>query len=106
MINNSFNKRYKKLPIATSESVNCDTEVHNHSEFEILYIEKGSSEVTVSGKTFIANPPKIIKTIEITTAKRGRLIKNSENMRYSPILYFFYNIKLKFSTLFYFVNII
>lgn len=55
MINNSFNKRYKKLPIATSESVNCDTEVHNHSEFEILYIEKGSSEVTVSGKTFIAN---------------------------------------------------
>ena len=54
MINNSFNVRYKKLPIAISQSANCDTEVHNHNEFEILYIEKGSSEVTISGKTFTA----------------------------------------------------
>lgn len=74
MINNSFSKRYKKLPIATSESVNCDTEVHNHSEFEILYIEKGSSEFSVGGKTFTARENDIvfINPMQVHSIKRDK----------------------------------
>ena len=52
MINNSFKLRYKSLPIAISKSANCNTETHNHPEFEILKILSGSGSVWVGGEEY------------------------------------------------------
>ena len=52
MINNSFRLRYKSLPVAISHSKNCNTETHNHLEFEILKIISGNSTVKISGEEY------------------------------------------------------
>ena len=52
MVNNSFKVRYKSLPIAISKSTNSNTETHNHPEFEILKILKGSGSVWGGGEEY------------------------------------------------------
>ena len=60
MINNSFQLRYKSLPVAISKSNNCNTEKHNHSEFEILKITSGSSTVTIAGECYLVSAGDLI----------------------------------------------
>ena len=54
MLDDSFRIRYKTVPFAvhtkTDSAVSVD--MHNHAEFEILQITRGTSAVTVSGKTY------------------------------------------------------
>lgn len=57
MLDDSFKIRYKAVPVAISQTKKIaeDTLIHNHSEFEILLIEKGKSEINISGKKYDAN---------------------------------------------------
>lgn len=50
MIEDNFKSQYKSLPIAVSYDTGVYTNAHNHREFEILYFQKGSAEVTVNNK--------------------------------------------------------
>ncbi len=52
MLDDSFRKRYKNVPLAISESTDWNTSAHNHVEFEILYFEEGASTVKVGDKTY------------------------------------------------------
>ncbi len=52
MLNDSFRKRFKTIPLATSLSEGWGADPHNHSEFEILYFEKGNQTVKIGGQTY------------------------------------------------------
>lgn len=52
MLDDSFRKRFKTVPLAISSSVNYGTDVHNHSEFEILYFEKGNQTVKIGDRFY------------------------------------------------------
>ncbi len=56
MLDNSFRLRYKAVPLATSIMGKAmdNTPVHNHSEFEILFITKGTSTIRINNTTYTA----------------------------------------------------
>lgn len=56
MLNDSFRIRYKAVPIAISEQNDhfSPTKLHNHNEFEILLILKGSCTVRIANKEYYA----------------------------------------------------
>jgi len=55
MYNDSFRARYGNAPIAISSTEDhSPTELHIHSEIEMLYIAKGSSQVHISNETYAA----------------------------------------------------
>ena len=55
MIEDNFKSQYKSLPIAVSYDTGVYTNAHNHREFEILYFQKGSAEVTVNNKVYLVS---------------------------------------------------
>ena len=80
MLDDYFKIRYKTIPIAISEQKDFGiTELHNHSEFEILCITDGSSvvrvgdrEYTVSkGDTVFINPMEIHSVTADTSRPYG-----------------------------------
>lgn len=61
MLDDSFKVRYKSVPIAISEQNHfLPTKLHNHSEFEILFINKGSCTVCVASKEYYAKAGDLI----------------------------------------------
>jgi len=54
LYNDSFKTRYKKVPLATDITKTQDTPSHVHSEFEIIYIKTGESEIKVGTESIIA----------------------------------------------------
>ncbi|MBQ3235234.1 MAG: AraC family transcriptional regulator [Clostridia bacterium] len=52
MFDDSFRKRFKNVPLAISCAKNWGTKPHNHSEFEILYLESGKQTVKIGDKAF------------------------------------------------------
>ena len=53
MIEDGFKIRYKSVPIAISETNHfLPTKLHNHSEFEVLLINSGSSNVRIANKDY------------------------------------------------------
>ena len=61
MLDDSFRIRYKEIPVAISEQHSLfPTKLHNHSEFEILYITSGSCTVSVGGKEYDAEKGDLI----------------------------------------------
>ena len=60
MLDDSFRKRFKSVPLAISQSGNWGADPHNHSEFEILYFEKGKQTVKIGGKTYQTSAGDII----------------------------------------------
>lgn len=53
MIEDGFKIRYKSVPVAISETNHfLPTKLHNHSEFEILLINSGSSNVRIANKDY------------------------------------------------------
>lgn len=52
MLDDSFRKRFKNIPIAISSSINYGADQHNHSEFELLYFESGKQTVKIGNKTY------------------------------------------------------
>lgn len=53
MLDDSFRIRYKEVPVAISEQHSFyPTKLHNHSEFEILYITSGSCTACVAGREY------------------------------------------------------
>ena len=61
MLDDSFRIRYKNAPVAISEQDNFnDTNLHNHSEFEIILIKSGSCTVCIAGREYPAKANDII----------------------------------------------
>ena len=61
MLNDSFKLRYRTLPIATSRSVGfAATVAHNHSEFEIIAIDGGQSEIRVGNESISAKAGDVV----------------------------------------------
>lgn len=61
MLNDSFKLRYRSLPIATSRSVGfAATIAHNHSEFEIIAIDSGHSEIRVGNEIISAKAGDVV----------------------------------------------
>ena len=61
MLNDSFKLRYKALPIATSRSVGfAATLPHNHSEFEIISIDVGHSEIRAGNEVISAKAGDVV----------------------------------------------
>ena len=54
MLDDYFRIRYKKVPLAVSfqDSNTYITELHNHSEFEILLITCGSACITINNSSY------------------------------------------------------
>ena len=56
MINDTFRINYKTIPFAIGLcSGEYDTTLHNHSEFEIIYVTEGSSIISAGDKTYKAS---------------------------------------------------
>lgn len=62
MLNDSFKSRYGTTPFAVyvQSGEMRPTQLHNHSEFEILYIIKGTFRITVSGQPLSAKAGDLI----------------------------------------------
>ena len=61
MLDDSFRIRYKSVPVAISEQNHFNaTKLHNHNEFEILFIKSGSCTVRIAGKEYYAKAGDLI----------------------------------------------
>ncbi len=61
MLDDSFRIRYKAVPVAISEQHSFyPTKLHNHSEFEMLFITSGSCTVRIADREYFAECNDII----------------------------------------------
>jgi len=75
MLDDSFRLRYKAVPLAISftDKASGNTPVHNHIEFEMLLITKGTSTVTINNTSYIAQKGDIffINPLEIHSVTKS-----------------------------------